>query len=530
MATTTAVTEESPRESRRAEILFGIVAIAGVLPLFASKHLPFTDLPEHVAVASALAHLGDPSFRVAEHYAFAFPRTPYVLFHLVAAALTFVFRDAELVARGLLVVLGLAFPLAMRSVLGAYGLDRRLAILAVLVFWNRTLAIGFLPFVASVPLLLFGVATVVRNARAPALRMRIGLGVIAIAIFYLHVSSYTVFVAIAAATTVHLRGARAAVREIPWLLPSAGCVLLWLASGGIAMKGDHFVQTSEIAFNTPSESLLLFPMWLHDIWVSSVDEACAVVWWASVLVLAVVSMRSEVQPVRVYLTRLLPLLCTLVVYFATPHRAGVGIYLNLRLAPLIALFAILFLRPKRSVVTSAAIGAAALSTLVMCAYSAREIRAGDDEDMGRIDEVLAKMRPGARVIALNFEIQSHHAKFPPWIYAATYHRIRRGGVSAFGFAEIKHWSLQYTKSGAPPARLEPFWMMNPCVYRNDVDGPYYDYVLTRGGAGFFANEPAGPRFRWIDETRSFRLYEKVEGEPPWEPRADAPPGLCPSKQ
>ena len=65
----------SPAESASARRMLWVVAIVTVLPLLAAKHLPFTDLPEHVAVVSSLVHRADPSFHVQEHYVFAFPRS-----------------------------------------------------------------------------------------------------------------------------------------------------------------------------------------------------------------------------------------------------------------------------------------------------------------------------------------------------------------------------------------------------------------------------------------------------------------------
>jgi hypothetical protein len=37
-----------------------------------------------------------------------------------------------------------------------------------------------------------------------------------------------------------------------------------------------------------------------------------------------------------------------------------------------------------------------------------------------------------------------------------------------------------------------FWDYDPCLFQNEVDGPYYDYVLVRGAVDPFEDEPAGP--------------------------------------
>lgn len=45
-----------------------------------------------------------------------------------------------------------------------------------------------------------------------------------------------------------------------------------------------------------------------------------------------------------------------------------------------------------------------------------------------------------------------------------------------------------------------------------MDGAFYDYVLVGGDVRPFERRPAGPAFREVRRTRTFVLYEKVEGE------------------
>ena len=523
-----AATTTPPRteESRRAEWLLAAITLASVLPLFAPRHLPFTDLPEHVAVVSALAHWSDPTWRVAEHYVIAFPRTPYVLFHFLAGGLTMVLGDAELVVRLLLALAGIALPLAVRRLLRAMDVDERLALFAPLVFWNRALAIGFLPFVVSVPVLLLGIALAVENGKDPTTKRRVALAVLGFALFYLHVSSFILFATTAVALTIHLRGPRRAWREIPWLVPGALAALGWIALGGIAIHGGRFLEAREVGYENPASTLFSFPLWAHDIWRSHVDEACAIVWWLAIVLLAIVSMRSAAGTARDLVTRLLPLGCVLLVYFLTPHQAGVGVFLNVRLAPLIALAALPVLRPSRGPATNAALAAAAFSALVMSGYSAWKMRVADDAELGRIDEVLARIPRGARVIGLNFDLESAHVQFSPWIYAVSYHRVRNGGVTAYSFAETAHWPVRLVSGGDRPVKREPFWAQKPCVFRNATDGVWFDYVLTRGDLDPFEREPAGPRFHLVDETRGFRLYAKIAGAPPWPEQATPDEGPC----
>ena len=77
---------------------------------------------------------------------------------------------------------------------------------------------------------------------------------------------------------------------------------------------------------------------------------------------------------------------------------------------------------------------------------------------------------------------------------------------------------------SPAATGMGFWSLNPCLYRNAEDGPYYDYVLVKGRIDPFRDAPPGPVFRLVDQVKDFRLYAKAPGEtwPAW-PAADRGP-------
>ena len=72
---------EGRRDPRRLFSLFlGVFAVANALPLFCVKHLPFTDLPEHVAAMATIARLlpgggGAP-------YVLELGKSQYLLYHL----------------------------------------------------------------------------------------------------------------------------------------------------------------------------------------------------------------------------------------------------------------------------------------------------------------------------------------------------------------------------------------------------------------------------------------------------------------
>jgi hypothetical protein len=446
-----------------------------------------------------------------------------------------VVRDPELGTRLLLAAVGVAYPFSLRALLGALHVDKRLAIFGALVFWNRALAIGFLPFATSVPVLVFALAVVIANAEADAASTRrtLALSALAISLFYMHVSSFIVLVVTAVVLTVAIgavrsglrAGLRASVPSLLWLVPSLACAAAWLALGRLSISNASLPQGGEIAYMSARESLVVFPMWIHDVWVTHVDDACALAWWVALLAMVVSSVRGPTESLRTLGIRLLPLVCALAVYFGTPFQAGVGVMLNVRLAPFLALFAVLPLRPAPGRWTTVPLALVAAATLVMSVASAIEIRQCDDEEAAGLDELLARIPVGANVISINFDKSSRHAQFAPWLYAGSYHRIRRGGVASFSFTSLGHWPMRYVDGGAPPAKKDPFWALDPCVFRNAEDGPFYDFVLVRGSTLPFRDEPPGPRFRFVASASGFSLYEKTT-EPPWPAWASPDLGPC----
>jgi hypothetical protein len=183
-----------------------------------------------------------------------------------------------------------------------------------------------------------------------------------------------------------------------WLLPSLACAVTWLAYGRLSIGTDSLLRSGEISYMSPRESLVVFPMWIHDVWRSHLDDFCALAWWASLLAMVISSLRGPTEPMRSLGIRLLPLACALVVYFAMPYQAGVGVMLNVRLAPLLALFAVLPLRPAPGRWTTVPVAVVAAATIVMSVSSAVEIAACEREEIGDLDGLLARARPGSNVI------------------------------------------------------------------------------------------------------------------------------------
>ncbi|MDB5214398.1 MAG: hypothetical protein JWO86_2325 [Myxococcaceae bacterium] len=433
----------------------------------------------------------------------------YLLYHALGAVLTRVVGDALLANQLLLAVVAVVWPLSLRSALRALGRDDRLAIFGSMVFFNRALAVGFLPFIASIPLLLFAMAALVRQLAAPTRRRAVGLGLLGLTLFYTHVSAFLLFV-LTAGVMVGMRLLRSNDRRAVLLataaplVPSAIAAAVWWRAGSLEGPTGHLERVNRLPLAVMLDAA---PIWTFDVWASHGDELCAVIWWAAFGV--IIAFRGDTKDPPV--SRLLPLVpvaCAAAAYLLTPFSVGAAGYLNLRLAPILTMFAILALRPRRGLLGDVPLAAAAVVAIGMSAVAAFEMRRMEREQLGDIDALLAHARPGTRLATLNFQTRSPRANFWPYVFAGSYHRAYGGAIASYSFTELAHWPLHYAPGSEPPTPA-PFWVYSPCSFRYRTDGSFYDYVLVQGRLDPFAAATPGPVFRRVAHEGAFTLYEKT---------------------
>lgn len=498
MATATAT-----RTDRSFEAIFWAVTLAPIAPIFSTRFLPFGDLPEHVAAIATLSRIFFPT-GTHEPYTVALGSSQYLLYHSVGALLTAVVKDAIVANQLLLSAIAVFWTLGMRAVLRAADKDERLALAAPLVFFNRALSMGFLPFVAAVPLALFAFAELYRKPYPRPFR----LGVLAVLLFTTHVSIYLLVVATAVAV-VMVRGRAVAIRAVA-LVPSGTLALLWWSEGSLGTGRPLQDDVGRMGLGRTLRALFV---WAFDIWQSHFDELCAAMFWAAFAVLLVSGLNRKRIFDRRDLLPLVPFVCAFALYVATPFRVGFASMLNVRLAPVVVLLSVLALpRFPRSRVTTVAVWAIGAASILCCATSASESRRSSRELMGDFGALLDRMHVGARLVTLTFEQHAASSHFWPYLFAGSYTRARwPGSVAGWSFSELPHWSVHYASGEAPPRR-HPFWSFRPCPYRFVEDGNFYDYVLVQGDADPFAGQ-AGPPFVLAAESGVFRLFEKAVGPP-----------------
>ena len=485
-------------------------ALAAAVPLWSTAHLPFTDLPQHVAAIATLRHWWDPAWRSQEYFTLALGQTQYLLYYLVGAALAFPFGTAERANLVLLSLTAIAFPYSLRALLRALGLDERLALFAGTLFWSQALLIGFFNYVAAMPLSLWALSLAVDDARARSRRTEVVLAVAAVLLFYLHLSAFLWFAPAAALASValpRLAPAREWPRRLAWLSPVALLSGLWLLRSPVVHpESVGWRQPMTVAFEAPGTSLRNVFDALLDIWRGPQDEWCLLLLAAAAVLLAWPQRREPDEAAWQRGLAAAWLAFAALLYFAFPVSIGWMWQLNERYALVCALLLPLLLRPARGLRGAAPLLLVAATSLFAAGNALVEVRAFDQQ-VGPFDRVLAHAQPGRRMIGMIFEQNSPTAKFSPFLHFQSYYRARLGGVSSFSFAELPQSPLRYRPGNAPPAKPAG-WEWHANAFDNETDGRYYDYVLVHGNVDPFAGRRPGPTWHLLDREGTWALYER----------------------
>lgn len=501
-------------------------ATANAAVLLSGRYLPFSDLPEHAAAIATLRHYFDPSWRLQETFTLALGQTQYLLYYAVGALLSIPLGSAEHANLALLMATGFAWPFALRSLLRALGQDERVALMSGALFFNQSLLIGLFNYLAALPVLLWSLALAVHHARSPTARSALLLSAASVALFYLHLSALAFFVPAAALASwlwpaPQGSGGRAMaaalVQRLPrlgmrlvWMVPVAALCVHWLATSSVAQpQSVGWNAPLEVEFRTFRVNLKQLPEALIDVWYGGLDGACL----NGLAVLAVWMLlffrRGSGSGWAALLSGAWAALA-LVLYFGLPYSVGWLSVLNERYAIIAGLLLLPVLRPGPGWRGAVPLLLAGVLSLACAGYAAQRIHAFQRE-VGDFDQVLSHAQPGRRVLALIYEPQSSSAKFLPFHHFGAYYRARFGGVAEHSFVVLPQSPVRYRPEAAPPPK--PFgWEWDPSTFRNEVDGVYFDYVLTRGAGEPFKGDPPGPQWKAVARSRSWTLYAK-SGDP-----------------
>lgn len=472
------------------ELGFFALVAATVFPLLSVAHPPLQDLPQHLATIRALADFGDPNLHFRDYYVVELGRTQYLTYYLVTALLAKLV--GVLAANAFVMTAAVAgTPYAMRFLLRALERDERAAVLVLPLTWNAHLILGFINFIGAIPLALVCLALAIRFRSQGSRRVGAALACLLVLTFYTHVVPFG-FAALGCTLILVGDSARSTVERWLALVPAGLATLAWVlrspagqatltAARGSDTGGPQPVYVSVL------ESFTQLPMWLTDILPVERDEQVLAAFF--VLLLFVFSIGSEssggglVSRARAVVGWLPPL--ALAAYFVTPDSYDWIWPIHARFPLLALVFAVASVRlPKRRDADLALVFAGVLSLI-----AAREVHSAfvafDHDEVGQLDQAVASIPHGERVVGLIWDRGSAHVKFSPFIHSVAWYQLARGGAVMFSFADFPASPLRFRDDRRPP-RVGPRWEWMPERVNPEVDLDWYNFALVRGGPGAIA--------------------------------------------
>jgi hypothetical protein len=507
------VTAASPDRARAAfGWVFAALAAGCVFPLFYVRYPPVQDLPQHVATVRVLADFGDPALGFARYFTVDLLRTQYLAYYLCAQLLAQV-MDVELACKLLIAASLAAAPLAARGLLESLGKDGRLALLLFPLTYNAHLVLGFLNFLAAIPLLLYGLTLAVRERRTPAPRRAVALALLAVVTFYTHVVPFAVL-ALGVVLVACARDLRRFARGVLPLLPAAIAALIWLAqspAGQATWTAARGTDAARKPFFMPAEQAWAeTPRWLTDVLGGGVGLDLLYAWLALIALSLLLAAAERIARLRgaapspaapdalsrslaLRLALLAPLCAAL--YFVSPTSYDWIWPIAQRFPLLAAVFLVVALpgfRIGKSLLLVLAIALGAASSH----YAGKAFAAFEREEVGDFDRALEQLPGGQRVVGLIFDRGSRHVAFSPFIHFVAYYQARKGGAVMFSFAEFPQSPFRFREDNRPP-RVPPRWEWLPQRVRPRTELGFYDYALVRGGPGAIARGGSGftPAYR-----------------------------------
>ncbi|MDH5674363.1 MAG: hypothetical protein OEZ06_19715 [Myxococcales bacterium] len=509
------------------ELAFALLALAAAWPLLYVSYPPIQDLPQHLAAIRVLHDFDSPGFAFRDYFVVDLWKTQYLAYYAAADLLAHAL-DVEAATRALIVASVVATPYSVRALLAALGRDRRLALLAFGFVYNAHLLLGFLNFLAAIPLMFLGTALSVQQRMAPSPGRALALTAVAVLGFYTHVVPFALL-GLAAGLVALGRDPRKSVLRLLPLLPSGLAALHWLnrsPAGQATWTAARGSESGRQPVFTPFEpALAQLPRWLTDILHGPEDRLLL---WSSLALLSLAvsggllrallerrqrpaqptAAATDEQALRRSLALRLALispLCALL-YFVAPSSYD-WIWPIAERFPLLALLWLLPALPTPGPRLSQTLAVAAFA--VACAsyhYAGQAFAAFEREEVGDFDAALAAIPPGQRVAGLMFERGSRHVAFSPFIHFVAYYQARRGGAVMFSFADFPQSPFAFRDDNRPPP-VPPRWEWLPQRVRpRELD--WYQYVLTRGGPGVIARPGSG--FERIHQQGRYRVYRKLE--------------------
>jgi hypothetical protein len=457
-------------------VVAGLTAVAVLCVVF--RYLPMTDLPQHWAMVSIIAHHGDPAYGFADRFTFDFWGRPYATVYLLGAGLTRLV-GLEAAMRVVVALCTIAPAAGLAALLTVSGRPRVYALLAVPVAFGSVWHWGFLNFLLATGLLLAGLALTIDLARRPRWSRALALGALGLVVLFSHVQVLLVLLGLAPAYawawreegTPSWRALRAALP----LAPAAG--------GGVAFALTTWSHsTAGMPYLAPGlvERVRSFPddlgAGLRSPWPAASLAALAA---PAVVIWLLARPTVSPEPRRCRAVAIGACLVQVVLFLALPLGTSTVAIFSARHALLAVLLGIALLPAAAGRGRTVAAGvclAVAVTALVLVGGHLWRF----DREARAFDPILQRMAPNRRAVALMPIRYSDltHRKTSPYLHFAAYYQARRGGDIGRSFAAIWNVPVRYRadyRRHQMDVRIE----FSPHWFSLTDDLPHFDYLILR---------------------------------------------------
>lgn len=491
----------STRRQRIAwEALFAVAALALTLPLWVASYLPLQDFPQHVAAVRVIHDLDSPGFALRDYFELDWSRTQYISVYLVAHWLSYGF-GVLLACKLLVAMILVATPYSVRSLLKAHSHPESYALLALPLAYNAHFVLGFLNFLAAIPLFFWGVSAAIRYRERRTLQHAVWVGVLALVLFYTHVIPYVMLAGAVLGLSLERSLRRAAVALLP-LLPSLAALLFWLVkspAGQVVLGGTSRSGGRKPVFLSIEDNLRELPRWLLDVVPGTLDATVLVVWVSTFIATLVVGNPLHSARSADILRRwawLLPAVA--LAYFFAPAAYDWIWPINGRFPILVLLLAIVLI-PHLPKIPKIALAVAALAMQSASVVTLTRAFAATERESKGLQSIVAQIPEGERVAGLIYERGSSALTFSPFLHAVAWYQAERGGAVMFSFTDFPQSPVRFRENNRPP-RVPPRWEYSPERVRTESDLTWYRYVISRGGPEGF------PGLTFVARAGSWRLW------------------------
>ena len=476
------------------------ISIAAVFllasPALWLTYIPFTDLPQHVAMVSILQQFNNEALRFSEFYTVSPWRTLYWLPYAVALPLSVFFSSKT--AFAIVTFLSLtAYPLGLRALLKAYQRPGFYLLFGLPFVYSRATFWGFVNFNFAIGFAFLAWSLVVQKEKQRPLLI--------LAVSICGLLSHIYFVGIVGllcmAHCIVYRG-QVDIRRLLVLVPAGIISLLWLF---VFSQAEGDLRTQDISLYG---KLLSIPMELNggfldtsDSWLGSLTAGGLLL----LMLFTLIRLTKTGSNDKILLLAAIFFAGNFLLYLILPLHTSTAKFVFFRHAILAACILPLALPPKTQHMGRLKGFGCIIACLTI--FNIFVQMKAFDEESAPFAQIDAHIQPGGTTAGLIFE---HHSvvRTSPYLHFHAYIQATKGGLISSTFAKFWNIPVQLRpEKKIPKSFLELEWQ--PKNFDETKYPGLTDYVIARTNHGVVFPQTDYFPFHLVASEGPWQLYKKT---------------------